>query len=384
MKNIAILGSTGSIGTQTLEVVAANPTRLRVVALAAHKNVELLLKQIQQFRPVLAVLADKQAALELGKKYQGPTKILGGEDGLKAVATCSEADTVLGAMVGYAGLQPTLAAINAGKNIALANKETLVAAGSIVMNAIKEKGVQLTPVDSEHSAIFQSLQGSKHSEVKRLLITASGGAFRDKTLKELENVTVEQCLHHPNWTMGKKVTVDSATLANKGLEIMEAHWLFAMDYDKIKPLIHPQSIVHSLVEYKDGAVIAQLGVPDMRLPIQYALSYPDRWDVNFGRLDLVKAAQLTFKEPDYKIFRALKLAVDCGKAGGTMPCVFNAANEVAVESFLRGKIKFLGIAQLIEEVLNRASSVATPTVEDIAQADRETRTRAEEILKKLF
>ena len=252
------------------------------------------------------------------------------------------------------------------------------------MNAIKKKGVQLTPVDSEHSAIFQSLQGSKHSEVKRLLITASGGAFRDKTLNELENVTVEQCLHHPNWTMGKKVTVDSATLANKGLEIMEAHWLFDMDYDRIKPLIHPQSIVHSLVEYKDGAVIAQLGVPDMRLPIQYALSFPDRWDVNYGQLDLLKVAQLTFKEPDYKIFHALQLAVECGKAGGTMPCIFNAANEVAVGNFLRGRIKFLGIARLIEEVLNRASSVATPTVEDIAQADRETRIRAEEILGKSF
>lgn len=288
MKHIAILGSTGSIGTQTLEVVAANPDKLKIVALAARRNVELLLKQIQQFQPALAALADEQAALELEKIYQGPTKILAGPEGLKAVATCSQADTVLGAMVGYAGLKPTLAAIEAGKNIALANKETLVAAGSIVMNAIKAKGVQLTPVDSEHSAIFQSLQGSKHGEVARLLITASGGAFRNKTLKELENVTVEQCLHHPNWTMGKKVTVDSATLANKGLEIMEAHWLFAMDYDKITPLIHPQSIVHSLVEYKDGAVIAQLGVPDMRLPIQYALSFPDRWDVKYGQLDLVK------------------------------------------------------------------------------------------------
>lgn len=384
MKNIAILGSTGSIGTQTLEVVAANPAKLKVVALAAHKNVELLLKQIKQFQPALAALADKAAALELEKIYQGPTKILAGEEGLQAVATYQGADTVLGAMVGYAGLKPTLAAIAAGKNIALANKETLVAAGSIVMNAIKKKGVQLTPVDSEHSAIFQSLQGSKHSEVKRLLITASGGAFRDKTLNELENVTVEQCLHHPNWTMGKKVTVDSATLANKGLEIMEAHWLFDMDYDRIKPLIHPQSIVHSLVEYKDGAVIAQLGVPDMRLPIQYALSFPDRWDVNYGQLDLLKVAQLTFKEPDYKIFHALQLAVECGKAGGTMPCIFNAANEVAVGNFLRGRIKFLGIARLIEEVLNRASSVATPTVEDIAQADRETRIRAEEILGKSF
>lgn len=384
MKKLAILGSTGSIGTQTLDVVAANPDRLKVVALAAHKNAELLLKQIEKFQPALAVLTDKDAALQLTHSYQGPTKILAGEEGLLAAATYGEADTVLGAMVGYAGLKPTLAAIEAGKNIALANKETLVAAGSIVMAAIQKQGVQLTPVDSEHSAIFQCLQGSNRGEAERILITASGGAFRDKTLKELENVTVEQCLHHPNWTMGKKVTVDSATLANKGLEIMEAHWLFGMDYDQIIPLIHPQSIVHSLVEFKDGAVIAQLGVPDMRLPIQYALSYPARWGVSYGHLDLVQAAQLTFKEPDTKIFRALKLAVDCGKAGGTSPCIFNAANEVAVASFLEGKIKFLGIGQLIEEVLNQASSLANPTIEDIAQCDKDTRILAQEILQRAF
>lgn len=382
MKKIAILGSTGSIGTQTLEVVAANPTELSVVALAAHKNVALILKQIEAFHPKLVALSDEAAAKELKANYHGSTKIVAGAEGVMEVATYSEADTVLGAMVGYSGLKPTLAAIHAHKNIALANKETLVAAGSIVMAAVAQEGVKLTPVDSEHSAIFQALQGGKHSEVAKIIITASGGPFRDKTLDELEDVTVEQCLHHPNWVMGPKVTIDSSTLANKGLEIMEAHWLFDMPYDQIEPVIHPQSIVHSLVEFKDGAVLAQLGLPDMRLPIQYALSYPNRWDNAFGHLDLTQLKELTFSKPDTKIFKALGLAQFAGRQGGILPCVFNAANEVAVESFLQGKIKYLGIAELIGDVMEQSEQIATPTLEDIETVDKETRIKAKEILAK--
>jgi 1-deoxy-D-xylulose-5-phosphate reductoisomerase len=381
MKAISILGSTGSIGTQTLDVVAANPDRLKVVALAAHKNDDQLEKQIRKFHPVVAALSDKDAARRLQQRYQGPTEILAGEEGIMACATCQEADTVLGAMVGYAGLKPTLAAIHAGKNLALANKETLVAAGSLVMDAIKKAGVRLTPVDSEHSAIFQSLQGNDHKNLKRILLTASGGPFRGKKREDLEHVTVEQCLHHPTWTMGTKVTLDSSTLANKGLEVIEAHWLFDAGYDQIVPVIHPQSIVHSLVEYTDGAVIAQLGVPDMRTPIQYALSYPDRWDYTFKQLDLFSCGPLTFYKPDTDVFRALPLAIQCGRTGGTMPCIFNAANEVAGASFLKGKISFLGIAELIERVLERMEPEYNLSYECIVEADKKARIIAENIVQ---
>ncbi len=380
MKKLALLGSTGSIGTQTLDVVAANPEKLSVVALAAHKNIELLQKQIERFKPQLAAVADKEAALALKKAYHGSTEILAGAEGVMAVATCAKADTVLAAMVGYAGLKPTLAAIKAKKDIALANKETLVAAGALVMEAVAREKVKLTPVDSEHSAIFQALQGNHHGEIEKIIITASGGPFRGKTLEELGQVTVEQCLKHPNWTMGKKVTVDSATLANKGLEIMEAHWLFDVDYDHIEPVIHPQSIVHSLVEYKDGAVMAQLGIPDMKLPIQYALSHPARWDNNFGHLDLTKVGSLTFSQPDTKIFKALALAQESGRRGGIMPCVFNAANEVAVESFLQGKLRFLAMADLIERVLTASQQLAQPSMEDIEAMDAWARIKAQELL----
>ncbi len=383
MKAISILGSTGSIGTQTLDVVAANPQHLRVAALAAHKNDRLLEEQIRKFHPVMAALSDREAARRLAARYQGPTEILSGEEGIMACATCKEADTVLGAMVGYAGLKPTLAAIHAGKNIALANKETLVAAGSLVMEAIRKAGVRLTPVDSEHSAIFQSLQGNDHKKLKRILLTASGGPFRGKKREELEHVTVEQCLNHPTWRMGTKVTLDSSTLANKGLEVIEAHWLFGADYDQIIPVIHPQSIVHSLVEYTDGAVIAQLGAPDMRLPIQYALSYPDRWDHAFDQLDLLSCGPLTFFKPDTDVFRALPLAIECGRRGGTLPCVFNAANEVAVASFLKGKISFLRISELIERVLDATVPEFTLTYETIVEADRKTRETAEALVRSL-
>lgn len=383
MKHISLLGSTGSIGKQTLEVVAANPDKLKVRALAAHRSDELLEQQIRQFEPDIAVLSDKDAAARLAARYHGKTKILAGDEGLLAAATYDGADTVLASMVGYAGLRPTLAAIECGKNIALANKETLVAAGSLVMAAVRKHGVSLTPVDSEHSAIFQSLRGGAEKEVKRLIVTASGGPFRGKKRSELENVTLAQCLKHPNWSMGPKVTLDSSTLANKGLEVMEAHWLFDMPYDKIDIVVHPQSIVHSLVEFCDGSVIAQLGEPDMRLPIQYALSWPDRFDYSFEQLDLVKAASLTFEAPDLEAFPSLKIAVDCGKAGGTLPCAFNAANEEAVNAFLHDKIKYLDIPYITAAVTQAHDNVAEPQIEDIEQADAWARAEAQRVIEGL-
>ena len=383
MKHISLLGSTGSIGKQTLEVVAANPDKLKVRALAAHRSDELLEQQIRQFEPDIAVLSDKDAAARLAARYHGRTKLLAGDEGLLAAATYDGADTVLASMVGYAGLRPTLAAIECGKNIALANKETLVAAGSLVMAAVRKHGVSLTPVDSEHSAIFQSLRGGAEKEVKRLIVTASGGPFRGKKRSELENVTLAQCLKHPNWSMGPKVTLDSSTLANKGLEVMEAHWLFDMPYDKIDVVVHPQSIVHSLVEFCDGSVIAQLGEPDMRLPIQYALSWPDRFDYSFEQLDLVKAASLTFEAPDLEAFPSLKIAVDCGKAGGTLPCAFNAANEEAVNAFLHDKIKYLDIPYITAAVTQAHDNVAAPQIEDIEQADAWARAEAQRVIEGL-
>ncbi len=383
MKNIILLGSTGSIGKQTIEVAAANPDKMQIKVLAAHKSDELMEQQILAVQPDIAVLTDKDAAARLAKRYHGKTQILAGEEGLLAAATYSGADTVLASMVGYAGLRPTLAAIQEGKNIALANKETLVAAGSIVMQAVHDKGVVLTPVDSEHSAIFQSLRGGKESEVKRLLITASGGPFRGKTRAELEHVTLEQCLHHPNWSMGNKITIDSSTLANKGLEVIEAHWLFDMPYEKIDVVVHPQSIVHSLVEFCDGSVIAQLGEPDMRLPIQYALSWPERYPQAFDQLDLVKAGTLTFSEPDTKAFPSLKIAVECGKAGGTLPCAFNAANEEAVYAFLAGKIKYLDIPYITAKVTDKHENIFVPTLDDIEATDAWARKAANAIVAQL-
>lgn len=383
MKNISVLGSTGSIGRQTLEVAAANPDKLKIRVLAAHKSDEILEQQIKAVEPDFAVLTDKEAAARLSKRYHGRTEILSGEEGLLAAATYSEADTVLASMVGYAGLRPTLAAIEHGKNIALANKETLVAAGSIVMQSVRRHGVSLTPVDSEHSAIFQSLRAGRENEVKRLIITASGGPFRGCRRSELEHVTLAQCLKHPNWSMGRKITVDSSTLANKGLEVIEAHWLFNMSYEKIDVVVHPQSIVHSLVEFCDGSVIAQMGEPDMRLPIQYALSYPERFAYTFEQLDLVKAAKLTFEEPDTEAFPSLKIAVECGRAGGTLPCVFNAANEEAVYAFLDDKIKYLDIPYITGKVTEMHQNVLQPSIEDIEQADGEARRAARKLIAEL-
>ncbi|MBQ6618493.1 MAG: 1-deoxy-D-xylulose-5-phosphate reductoisomerase [Phascolarctobacterium sp.] len=383
MKNISLLGSTGSIGKQTLEVAAANPDKMKIRVLAAHTSDTILEEQIRAVEPDFAVLTDKEAAARLKARYTGKTEILAGEEGLLAAATYSEVDTVLASMVGYAGLRPTMAAINCGKNIALANKETLVAAGSLVMEAVAKNNVSLTPVDSEHSAIFQALQGGKEDEVKRLLITASGGPFRGKKRSELETVTLAQCLNHPNWSMGKKITVDSSTLANKGLEVIEAHWLFNMPYEKIDVVVHPQSIIHSLVEFCDGSVIAQLGEPDMRLPIQYALSYPCRYHKAFDQLDLIKAGTLTFEAPDMEAFPSLRIAIDCGKAGGTLPCVFNAANEEAVYAFLDNKIKYLDIPYITEKVASLHKNIAVPCIEDIERADAEARAAAQSIIANL-
>ena len=383
MKNITLLGSTGSIGRQTVEVALANPDKIKIKALVAHKSDELLEEQIKVLQPDLAVLSDKEAAARLTSRYHGRTEILAGEEGVLAAATYAGSDTVLASMVGYAGLRPTLAAINCGKNIALANKETLVAAGSIVMQAVADKGVSLTPVDSEHSAIFQALRGGRENEVKRLIITASGGPFRGKKRSELENVTLAQCLNHPNWSMGKKVTLDSSTLANKGLEVMEAHLLFHMPYEKIAVVVHPQSIVHSLVEFCDGSVIAQMGDPDMRLPIQYALSWPERYPYAFDQLDLVKYGTLTFEAPDLEAFPSLAIAIECGKAGGTLPCAFNAANEEAVNAFLEGKIKYLDIPYITTSVTQAHHNVLVPTLEDIEAADAAARVAAQAVIRSL-
>ena len=383
MKNITLLGSTGSIGRQTVEVALANPDKIKIKALVAHKSDELLEEQIKLLQPDLAVLSDKEAAARLTSRYHGRTEILAGEEGVLAAATYAGSDTVLASMVGYAGLRPTLAAINCGKNIALANKETLVAAGSIVMQAVADKGVSLTPVDSEHSAIFQALRGGRENEVKRLIITASGGPFRGKKRSELENVTLAQCLNHPNWSMGKKVTLDSSTLANKGLEVMEAQWLFNMPYEKIAVVVHPQSIVHSLVEFCDGSVIAQMGDPDMRLPIQYALSWPERYPYAFDQLDLVKYGTLTFEAPDLEAFPSLAIAIECGKAGGTLPCAFNAANEEAVNAFLEGKIKYLDIPYITASVTQAHHNVLVPTLEDIEAADAAARVAAQAVIRSL-
>ena len=380
MKNITLLGSTGSIGRQTVEVALANPDKIKIKALVAHKSDELLEEQIKVLQPDLAVLSDKEAAARLTSRYHGRTEILAGEEGVLAAATYAGSDTVLASMVGYAGLRPTLAAINCGKNIALANKETLVAAGSIVMQAVADKGVSLTPVDSEHSAIFQALRGGRENEVKRLIITASGGPFRGKKRSELENVTLAQCLNHPNWSMGKKVTLDSSTLANKGLEVMEAHWLFNMPYEKIAVVVHPQSIVHSAVQFADGAVKAQLGVPDMRLPIQYAFSYPSRLHLSSQRLNLLEHP-LEFFKPDMQKFRCLALAFEALEQGGNMPCIVNAANEVVNKGFLEDRCGFLQMSHIIEQTMGRVPFDATPDYDTYVATDREARRVAAELLR---
>lgn len=380
MKNISILGSTGSVGTQTLSVIKEHPELFKVTALAANKSDILLEKQINEFKPNLAVLTDVTAAKRLNERYNGKTEILSGEDGLIAAATQPNTDTVVTSLMGFAGLKPTLAAINAGKDIALANKETLVVAGELVMRMAKEKNVAILPVDSEHCAIFQCLQGNDRETVNKLLLTASGGPFRGKKQNELKDVTVRECLNHPTWSMGKKITIDSATLVNKGLEIIEAHWLYNMPYDKIQVVVHPQSIVHSMVEYIDGTVMAQLGTADMRLPIQYALTYPKRVALSAPKLDFWHLTKLEFIKPDTDTFRGIDFARSAGKVGGTMPCALNAANEIAVAAFLDGKIQFLDIYTLIEKIMAAHQPIYNATAATYYAVDKEIRSKTAELI----
>lgn len=371
MKKIAILGSTGSIGTQTLEIVRSNPD-LSVVALAAGGNVRLMEEQIREFRPRVAGMWNEEAAGELRSRVTDlPVKIVSGMDGLLEIAVLAEAEVLVTAIVGMIGIRPTIAAIEAGKDIALANKETLVCAGHIIMPLAAKCGVSILPVDSEHSAIFQSLNGEPSDRIEKILLTASGGPFRGRTRGELAGIQVEDALKHPNWFMGRKITIDSSTLVNKGLEVMEAKWLFGVGLDRIQVIIHPQSIIHSAVQYVDGAIIAQLGMPDMKLPIQYALYYPDRRPMGGRRVDFFELAQLTFEKPDTDNFVGLKLAYEAAAAGGSMPTVFNAANEKAVGLFLDRKISYLEITDLIAECMSAHHVVANPDVEEILAAERE-------------
>ncbi|MCH5343468.1 MAG: 1-deoxy-D-xylulose-5-phosphate reductoisomerase [Acetatifactor sp.] len=369
MKNIAILGSTGSIGTQTLQVVRANP-ELKVVALAAGNSVEKMEEQIREFRPLVAGMWSEEAASDLKIRVKDlPVKIVSGMEGLLEIAVLQEVQVLVTAIVGMIGIRPTIAAIEAGKDIALANKETLVTAGHIIMPLAKKRGVAILPVDSEHSAIFQSLNGEPKGRVEKILLTASGGPFRGRSREELANIQVEDALKHPNWAMGHKITIDSSTLVNKGLEVMEAKWLFDVELNQIQVVVHPQSIIHSAVEYVDGAIIAQLGTPDMKLPIQYALFYPDRKPLDGRRVDFFALGQLTFEKPDMETFAGLRLAYQAATTGGSMPTVFNAANEKAVGLFLNRKIKYLEIAELIEESMERHKVIENPSVDQILETE---------------
>ena len=373
MKNIAILGSTGSIGTQTLEVVQSNAEELSVVALAAGTSVDLMERQIREFHPLVAAMWSEEAAADLRVRVADlPVKIVAGMEGLLEIAQMPESDVLVTAIVGMIGIRPTIAAIQAGKDIALANKETLVTAGHIIMPLAKECGVSILPVDSEHSAIFQSLNGEPRERIEKIILTASGGPFRGRTREELQHIQVEDALKHPNWSMGRKITIDSSTLVNKGLEVMEAKWLFDVELSQIQVVVHPQSIIHSAVQYVDGAIIAQLGVPDMKLPIQYALFYPDRRPMSGGRVDFFALGGITFEEPDTDTFRGLSLAYRAAAAGGSMPTVFNAANEKAVALFLDRKLSYPGITELIEETMEHHKVILNPTVEEILAAEAES------------
>lgn len=380
MKNLVILGSTGSIGTQTLDIVRAQEG-LKVFALAASTNVDLMEAQIREFKPSYAAMYDSAAYRDLKDRVKDlDVTVLEGMDGLLEICSIPGGDVVVTALVGMIGIQPTIAAIKARKTIALANKETLVTAGHIIMPLAREYGVSILPVDSEHSAIFQSLNGEDKKNLRKILLTASGGPFRGKTFDELKSMTVEDALKHPNWSMGKKVTIDSATLVNKGLEVIEAKWLFDVEATDIQVVIQPQSIIHSMVEYVDGSVIAQLGVPDMKLPIQYALFYPDRRPMSGNKLDFYKLREITFYEPDIETFRGLKYAYKAIGEGGVMPTVFNAANELAVKDFLSKKIGFTGIYEYIEAAMEEVKNIQAPTVEEILL----TEAHVYEILKKRF
>lgn len=372
MKKIAILGSTGSIGTQTLDVVRANKD-LQVLGISAGRNVKKLEEQVREFHPRLVAVWEEDAAKELAVRISDlDVRVVSGIDGLLELAAMQETEILVTAIVGMLGIRPTMEAIRAGKDIALANKETLVTAGHLIMPMAKEYGVKILPVDSEHSAIFQAINGEHKEEIQKLLITASGGPFRGKKRKDLEHVTLADTLKHPNWVMGQKITVDSATLVNKGLEVMEARWLFEMDLEHIQVVVQPQSVIHSMVEFKDGGIMAQLGTPDMRLPIQYALYYPHRRYLDGERLDFAKLGQITFEEPDMETFAGLPMAIEASAMGGTMPTVFNAANELAVKKFLRQEIGFLDIYEIIGQSMSRHTKSENPNLEEILDAEEET------------
>ena len=374
MKRISILGSTGSIGKQTLDVVRQHKDKFEVVAISANSSVDLQLEQIKEFKPKYVPVYDELSAIKLKSMIPSDINIevLSGMEGLKAISSLDEIDVLLTAIVGMIGLVPTLEAIKKGKDIALANKETLVTAGHIIIPAAKEYNVSILPVDSEHSAIFQCLNGERKRDIDKILLTASGGPFRGKTKEELESVTVEAALKHPNWAMGRKITIDSATLVNKGLEVIEAKWLFDVDFDDIDVVVQPQSLIHSMVQFKDGGIMAQLGTPDMRLPIQYALYYPERRYLDGDRVDFSRLAGITFEKPDMETFEGLKLAYESGKKGGSMPTVFNDANEKAVAMFLDKKIKFLDIYEIIKESMNNIKYIDEPSIEQILNVEKET------------
>ncbi|TGE22272.1 1-deoxy-D-xylulose-5-phosphate reductoisomerase [Hymenobacter aquaticus] len=380
-KRVTLLGSTGSIGTQALDVIRAHPGRFQVAALSAHSNAELLIRQAREFRPTVAVIGDERQYDAVKAALAGQsTEVLAGSAALTEVAGRPDTDIVLTAMVGYSGLLPTVAAIRAGKDIALANKETLVVAGQLITRLVKEHGVGLYPVDSEHSAIFQCLVGEERNPIEKIILTASGGPFRGRTAEQLASVTKAQALKHPNWDMGAKITIDSASLMNKGLEVIEAKWLFGLTNDQIDVVVHPQSIIHSLVQFQDGSLKAQLGLPDMKLPIQYALGYPERLPSDFPRFSFLDYPTLTFEQPDRTTFRNLPLAFEAMRQGGNAPCVLNAANEIAVAAFLRDEIGFLEMPSLVESCLTKVSYLAEPSLDDYVLTDQETRRVAHELV----
>ena len=383
VKKIAILGSTGSIGTQALDVIASHPDKLEVEVLTAQNNAELLIDQAKQFNPNVVVIGNEKLYQQV-KDALDPIniKVYAGDKALASVVEMDSIDVVLTALVGYAGLKPTMNAIQAGKNIALANKETLVVAGELITKLAQQKAVNIYPVDSEHSAIFQCLVGEFHNKVEKIILTASGGPFRGKKKDDLKSVTKAQALKHPNWTMGAKITIDSATLMNKGLEVIEAKWLFGLKASQVEVIVHPQSIIHSIVQFEDGSMKAQMGLPDMRLPIQFAMSYPERFKSEFPRFDFTNYPSLTFEKPDTETFRNLALAFEALNKGGNMPCVLNAANEVAVAAFLKDQIGFLEMSELVERCLGKMDYIANPNYEDYVHTDSETRVKALEMIGK--
>ena len=381
-QTVAILGSTGSIGTQTLDVIDRHSELFEVYALTAHSNIDLLVDQAKKYRPEVVAIADERHYKTLREALDGlPLKVFAGADSICQIAAMSPIDTVVTAMVGYSGLLPTVRAIEAGKKIALANKETLVVAGELVTDLALRNRVDIVPIDSEHSAIFQCLVGENENSVEKLILTASGGAFRDTPKDDLRLSTAADALRHPTWKMGAKITIDSATMMNKGFEVIEARWLFDIPIDKIEVIIHPQSIVHSMVQFCDGSIKAQLGQPDMRHPIQYALTFPDRLNAQVERANLADIHQLTFEKPDYEKFRNLRLAYDALRRGGNIPCILNAANEVAVDAFLKGKIGFFAMSDIIEQTISETAFISSPTLDDYIATDREARARSSEKIK---